>query len=236
MITASTPQPVRKPGPVKGAGRRRRRSTAEVRSALIDAAQTVFASQGYSGATTREIAHLAGTNDILIYRHFGSKSELFDEAVLAPFSQFVAEYLATWDEGDIEADSVAVLCQRYAEGLHDLLSRHRRLTMALLTAQAYHGEGRESGKGRSGPTAIDALLDRVEAHVAALNKHYRWHDVDSDFLTVRVTFGMILGVTLTEDWLFSRRNRPSNKRLVQEIARFIHHRVTYRPDGTEPSP
>lgn len=236
MVTASGPEPVRDAGPVQGPGRRRRRSTAEVRSALIEAAQTVFAAHGYSGSTTREIAQLAGTNDILIYRHFGSKAELFEQAVLDPFSQFVADYLATWDEDHADAEPMAVLCQRYAEGLHDLMYRQRHLTMALLTAQAYRGEGLDPATGRGGPAAIDALLDRVQAHVTALNKHYRWHDVDSDFLTVRVTFAMIIGVVLTEDWLFSRGRRPSNKRLVQEIARFIHHRVTYRPDGGETSP
>lgn len=213
----------------RGASGRRRRSTAEVRSALISAAQTVFAAQGYSGATTREIALLAGTNDILIYRHFGSKSGLFEQAVLEPFSRFIADYLATWDEEHVDAEPVADLCQRYAEGLHDLIYQHRRLTMALLTAQTFPGAGLEEGARQDSPAAIDVLLDRVQEHVATLNRHYLWEDVDDDFLTVRVTFGMILGVTLTEGWLFPPSHRkPSHKRLIREIALFIHHRITYR--------
>ena len=49
---------------------------------ILLAAQRVFHEKGYDGATTREIADLAGINLALINRYFGSKLGLFERAVL----------------------------------------------------------------------------------------------------------------------------------------------------------
>ena len=51
------------------------------REKLIDAAAAVYAETGYRGATTRRIADEAGVNEITIFRLFGSKAALIDEAL-----------------------------------------------------------------------------------------------------------------------------------------------------------
>jgi AcrR family transcriptional regulator len=50
---------------------------AERREQLLDVAQTLFAQQGYAGATTSQIARAAGVTEPIIYRHFKSKRDLF---------------------------------------------------------------------------------------------------------------------------------------------------------------
>jgi AcrR family transcriptional regulator len=50
---------------------------AERRQALLEAASLVFAKSSYSGATTAEIAAEAGVSEPILYRHFGSKRELY---------------------------------------------------------------------------------------------------------------------------------------------------------------
>jgi AcrR family transcriptional regulator len=50
---------------------------AKRKSQLLDAAAKVFASRGYSGTTTAELAKAAGVSEPIIYRHFDSKKELF---------------------------------------------------------------------------------------------------------------------------------------------------------------
>ncbi|MBL8764236.1 MAG: TetR/AcrR family transcriptional regulator [Phycisphaerae bacterium] len=47
------------------------------RELLLDAAAVVFASYGYSGATTAQLAKAAGVTEPIIYRHFASKRDLF---------------------------------------------------------------------------------------------------------------------------------------------------------------
>jgi AcrR family transcriptional regulator len=59
---------------------------AERRSAIVDAALAVFSAGSYAGATTAEIARVAGVSEPILYRHFASKRELYfaclDEAWL----------------------------------------------------------------------------------------------------------------------------------------------------------
>jgi AcrR family transcriptional regulator len=50
---------------------------AERRQAIVQAAQRVFASRSYAGATTAEIAREAGVSEPILYRHFPSKRELY---------------------------------------------------------------------------------------------------------------------------------------------------------------
>jgi AcrR family transcriptional regulator len=50
------------------------------RERVLDAARRVFAQSGSAGATTRRIAEEAGVNEVTVFRHFGSKEALLDEA------------------------------------------------------------------------------------------------------------------------------------------------------------
>ena len=56
-------------------------NVAEPRRRLIDAAIAVFGEFGFRGATTRRIAEEAGVNEVTLFRLFGSKSALLEEAV-----------------------------------------------------------------------------------------------------------------------------------------------------------
>src|SRR5689334_17168595 len=51
------------------------------RARILDAAARVYAEYGYRGATTRRIAVAAGVNEVTLFRTFGSKAALIDEAV-----------------------------------------------------------------------------------------------------------------------------------------------------------
>ncbi|MDZ4695927.1 MAG: helix-turn-helix domain-containing protein [Deltaproteobacteria bacterium] len=55
-----------------------RMDAAERRTAIVQAAMPLFARQGLSGVTTREIASAAGVSEALLYRHFDSKEALFE--------------------------------------------------------------------------------------------------------------------------------------------------------------
>ncbi len=57
--------------------------TEPTRQHLLDAAARVYAEVGFRGATTRRIAEEAGVNEVTLFRLFGSKTALIDEAVRA---------------------------------------------------------------------------------------------------------------------------------------------------------
>ena len=61
----------------------RRRNAATTRAAILVSARQAFARSGYDGAGVREIAHGAGVTAMLVNRYFGSKEQLFAEAIAA---------------------------------------------------------------------------------------------------------------------------------------------------------
>ena len=63
------------------APRVRRRNPQASKAAILAAARTAFAEQGYAGATIRDIARRAGVTHGLVMMHFASKEQLFLAAV-----------------------------------------------------------------------------------------------------------------------------------------------------------
>jgi AcrR family transcriptional regulator len=58
------------------------------RSRLLDAAARVYGELGFRGATTRRIADEAGVNEITLFRHFGSKDTLIDQALRSSMAEW----------------------------------------------------------------------------------------------------------------------------------------------------
>jgi AcrR family transcriptional regulator len=71
----------------------RSRNAAATREAILDSAIRNFARAGYDGVGVREIAGDAGVTAMLVNRYFGSKEQLFAEAVESSFATpvFIAE-------------------------------------------------------------------------------------------------------------------------------------------------
>ncbi|MGW0162619.1 TetR/AcrR family transcriptional regulator [Mycobacterium sp. NPDC003323] len=83
----------------------RRRNAAATREAILQSAVGHFARAGYDGVGVREIARDAGVTAMLVNRYFGSKEQLFAEAVDTSFATpvFVAEDPEALIGGIVEA-------------------------------------------------------------------------------------------------------------------------------------
>ncbi|WP_033437363.1 TetR/AcrR family transcriptional regulator [Saccharothrix sp. NRRL B-16314] len=68
----------------------RPRDAAATRAALLDAATKLFGERGFDRTTVRDIANLAGVNQALLFRYYGSKDALF-ATVLATQSRELLE-------------------------------------------------------------------------------------------------------------------------------------------------
>ena len=76
----------------------------ERRQAILEAALHVFEAGSYSGATTAEIAAAAGISEPILYRHFGSKRDLYLACLAAAWTTFRAALDAKLAEhGDAQA-------------------------------------------------------------------------------------------------------------------------------------
>jgi AcrR family transcriptional regulator len=68
----------------------RPRDAAATKAALLDAATKLFGERGFDRTTVRDIANLAGVNQALLFRYYGSKDALF-ATVLATRSRELIE-------------------------------------------------------------------------------------------------------------------------------------------------
>lgn len=67
------------------------RLTAEQRRGqILEVARAEFLVNGFSGARIQSVADAAGVNSALLYKHFQSKEELFEEAIMAPVHELLS--------------------------------------------------------------------------------------------------------------------------------------------------
>ncbi|MFB4297571.1 TetR/AcrR family transcriptional regulator [Actinomadura sp. NTSP31] len=106
--------------------RERRRD--HTRSLLVDAAEEVFAEKGFTQATLDDIAHAAGFTKGAIYKHFGTKEDLFlavsDRHWRRYFDNFAEVVSAVTEVGARELDEVA---RRWRELSRDRGAEHAAL-------------------------------------------------------------------------------------------------------------
>ena len=112
------------------------RSPALTKARLIEAATQVFASAGLQGATTREIARVAGVNEVTLFRHFTSKEQLL-EAVIENTLALQTEALAHPDEWtqDLRIDLI-----HYAQLYNNMLEAQEDLIRTIIGEAKRHPE------------------------------------------------------------------------------------------------
>jgi AcrR family transcriptional regulator len=183
-VTAARPAPPS----VRGRGRQ----------LLLDAARDLFAERGFKGTSTRDIADRAGVSEVMIFRHFGSKANLFREAVVEPFTSFMQRYIADYHSREHGKLSPEEEGRALYSGLLEVLRAEREALLALMAARQFDDL----------PDAASAKVDAAFGQVLALieevvaSEAEERHITDFDLApTVRVMFSMVLAAALHGDWL-----------------------------------
>jgi TetR/AcrR family transcriptional repressor of mexJK operon len=139
-----------------------RRSTRK-RRAILDAATTVFLTNGYLGTSMDEIAALARVSKQTVYKHFADKERLFSEIVTATVDEIASpnydEVLNLRVTGDVERDLRRFARRQLRAVMEPRLLQLRRLVIG--EAGRFPQLGRlfyERGPGRT----IDALATMFE--------------------------------------------------------------------------
>ncbi len=90
-------------------GPRWRRDPEAKKLAIINAARQLFTENGYAPTSVRDIADVAGVNQSLVFRYFGSKDQLYAKAV--PQKAYIE---AMFEDG--QATAIRNLIQTILEG------------------------------------------------------------------------------------------------------------------------
>jgi AcrR family transcriptional regulator len=201
-----------------------RRSPGEPRRLLLTAARDLFASQGYSGTSTREIAERAGVSETLMFRYFGTKVALFREALVRPFVEFVEDFNTKWKSGASSGLDDETLSRAFLGDLFDLFREHRGLVVMLWTADAQSGnELAESGVFDEINQELRVLVEIGTAESA----RRQGRRLERQDLATRATLAMVAGMAVFGASFYGNVP-PSRKDVVEELTQAVLHGHLHR--------
>ena len=203
-------------------GKATRRPRGAPRLLLLDAARTLFAHQDYRSTTTKEIAETAGVLEHLLFRQFGSKATLFNEAGVVPFMTIVDDLNARWETLEPGPENSETVAREFLGALYDLFVENRGLVMTLWTADALTDEERAE-------TGV-ADIDRAFAVLGELgNKSFEILGMDAHHqdLAARSTVAMVAGMAAFGATFFGGK-RPPRDVIVEELAQATLHGFLHR--------
>ncbi|MAT93143.1 MAG: hypothetical protein CME59_11140 [Halioglobus sp.] len=79
-------------------------ATPSTREQILDAAEALFAAQGYQGTTIAQVAGAVGIQGPAIYKHFANKRALFEEVLERLFAPFLEPLQRDTGSGDAQAE------------------------------------------------------------------------------------------------------------------------------------
>lgn len=188
-----------------GQGRRR----------LIEAARELFGEKGYEATSVRDIAERATISKVMVYRHFGSKANLFREAIFDPFNEFITDYTANWAPPPAENPDLAHNALEFVTVVHDALQKHRDLLTPLLwPSPADAGSASTEYLNRLARRWFTLMGQIMEAELAG--PRFRRFDRP---LIGRLVLGMMISAVVHDDWLLGDP-RPDHDYLLNEMVNF----------------
>lgn len=146
-----------------GPERKPARGRIDKRQAILRAAMTVFAREGYAQAAVDVIAAEAGVAKPTIYNHFGDKQTLFREAVAADSDRALAEHLAVVEQLQEHCDDVRAALEDVGHHMLECYCDDRSWALRRLL----HAELNQFPdlidivRGRAADRVTDALADKL---------------------------------------------------------------------------
>ncbi len=131
--------------------------TTQTHTRLLKAATEVFAAEGVTGATTREIARVAGVNEVTLFRHFQSKEQLL-AAAIQQVTALQAEALANQDEW---TQNLYIDLMHYAKLFNHMLEEHEALIRTFIGEAKRHPDAAR----RILHEASQSLRDKLTAYL-----------------------------------------------------------------------
>jgi AcrR family transcriptional regulator len=197
-----------------------------VRERLLKAAHELFTEQGYRATTTKQIAARAQVAELSLFRHFGSKADIFEASVLEPLKTYIRQWSQSWVDVAAEA-TLETMAGQLVEGLYTLIKQDYRIFQELIAARSdprsdlYSAAVEVSTELRKGLRAVhDASFDVANRYGLP---------ADDKPATIGAVAAMIIGSVVLEDWVYPAQRRiPGRDRMIRELTRMIIDGTTHR--------
>lgn len=135
--------------------------TAEQR--ILDAALKVFASEGYTGATTHRIAEEANVAEVTLFRKFQSKENLLREVLLKNRATFSALDKLFQPEKDVDLETdLCILGKNIAKVMKNNKEDGKRRMLMLMLFE----------KGRRRPEVAEILSSVFQMNITRLSEYF----------------------------------------------------------------
>ncbi len=202
----------------------------ELYESLLRAARTLFSLQGFRASSIRDIAELAGSSEALVYRHFGSKENLFTQAVLNPFNEVLERYAS---EDPLPARGQHDLVAAEVDRLFRFITGHRELFRSLIaTSGIQDGPVIAFAEHRS---PLHRMFKRFELILRSALPEQIPLTLDPP-LTSKACVGLIMSSAVLDDWLFEGGAAHTAERIVAELTGLILYGCTARTSRTPSTP
>ena len=171
--------------------------------ALIEAARSEFIEQGYGGAKTREIARRAGTSEVTLFRHFGSKANLFRETVFQPVNDYLNEFIASELPADGPMEMSPENLRKFTSRLFEVITENAPLIKALVASFDYE-DGDVSDIADL--TSLNAYFSKSQSQLDLILSDESREIIKRSDIFVRIIFSSFLSLSLFGKWIFPEKN------------------------------
>ena len=204
------------------AARRKRRTPEDLRSRILRAAGEEFRRSGFAGATTAAIARLADVTEAQLFRYFGSKADLFREAIFKPLDEQLSNFVATHMQPD-SPESMREQSALYIDELQRFVGENSEMLTSLIVAQTYD---RATAQGVS---AIGSLNEYFARGASVMTARLQGDYKVAPKLMVRVSFAAVLACVMFKDWIFPP-GLATDEEIRAAINDFVREGIAANPD------
>lgn len=180
-------------------------SEMETRTRILQAAQRLFARQGYDGTTTRDLAQAAGVAEGTLFRHFPNKKAILVEVATQGWVEILTDLLTELSEM-CSYKAVAQVMRRRMLNLHQNVDM---LRVCFMEAQ-FHPDLREHIQSE----VVDKMMDVAEAFFQTAMDRGVYRKMNPK-VVARVFLGMFTIAGFSQDSVMGETASP---KAMQEMA------------------
>ncbi|AFZ55752.1 TetR/AcrR family transcriptional regulator [Anabaena cylindrica FACHB-243] len=181
-------------------------SEAQTRTRILQAAQKLFAAQGFDGTTTRDLAQAAGVAEGTLFRHFSNKKAILVEVATSGWVEILTDLLTELSE----MGSYKAVAQVMRRRMWNMQKNVEMMRVCFMEVQ-FHPDLRD----RIQTEVIDKMTDVAEAFFqTAMDKGiYRQTDAK---LVAKVFLGMFAVAGFSDHTLLEPNASPQEMQKMAE--------------------